>query len=593
MKRFTIGVIFPVLLALVVGYPAAAHELTFSENTTVYITDLGLNLTVLSGGTADSMTVNSGNVQFTLLSGQTVTIQSSNGRNLSASPQTAAATCVGTGTTSQITLSTAGTVTLTPSSNAMCTSSTGSGGTSSGGGGGGGSTTTTTQTAPTNITVTDAKIGTALKVSWTKPTNTEFSFVRIYRSEVKGQKGTALPDAQTGASFTDTGLTKGKTYYYAVVAVSKTGTESTNTQQYEGIPTALAAAATKQITGATGGMVALSDNSASITLPSGAVSGTADVSITPTATYSSLASAQGAVGGQAYEIAVSVGTSAVITFSKPVTLMFQYTEEMVKGLKESSLKLQYWDATAKKWIEVAGTLNTATNTITAQISHLTLFVIVGDKTTLASAGDLIKLTCAAGAGVNDPCRSVYYLGSDLKRYVFPNEVTFKSWYADFSGVKEVTREELQSYPIKANVTMRPGTYLIKITTDPKTYAVEPGGVLRWIPTEEIATSLYGAAWAKKIVDVADPFFINYQSANAVANKLTATQYPAGTVIKYASAPTTYYYVEGGKKRALSSSSLTQNSLRTEFVVTAPSSVEYINSTAVNSTETGIMTVAGP
>jgi len=576
------------LLALVVGYPAAAQELNFSENTTVNIPDLGINLTVISGGTADSMTVNSGNVQFTLLSGQLVIVQSANGRDLVDNPDSAAATCVSSGTTSQITLSTVGTVTLTPSTSVMCTGSTGSGG-----GGGGGAATVTTQAAPTSISVSDLKTSTSLKVSWTKPTNTEFSFIRIYRSEVKGQKGTALPDAQTGASYTNTGLTKGKTYYYTVVAVSKTGTESTNTQQYEGAPSALAAAATKQVTGATGGMVALSDNSASVTLPSGAVSGTADVSITPTATYSSLTSAQGAVGGQAYEIAVTVGTSAVTTFSKPVTLTFQYTEEMVKGLKESSLKLQYWDATAKKWVEVAGTLNTATNTITAQVTHLTLFVIVGDKTTVANPGDLIKLTCVAGAAVNDSCRSVYYLGSDLKRYVFPNEVTFKSWYADFSGVKEVTRDELQSYPIKANVTMRPGTYLIKITTDPKTYAVEPGGVLRWIPTEEIAMSLYGAAWAKKIVDVADPFFINYQSTNAVANKLTATQYPAGTVIKYTSAPTTYYYVEGGKKRALSSSSFTQNNLRTEFIVTAPSSVVYENSTAVASAEIGVMKVAGP
>ncbi len=80
----------------------------------------------------------------------------------------------------------------------------------------------------------------------------------------------------------------------------------------------------------------------------------------------------------------------------------------------------------------------------------------------AQAGDLIKM---------DGLSSVYYLGEDGKRYVFPNPETYFSWYQDFSGVVTVSATELQSYPLGTNVTMRAGTKLVKITTDPKVYAV--------------------------------------------------------------------------------------------------------------------------
>lgn len=89
----------------------------------------------------------------------------------------------------------------------------------------------------------------------------------------------------------------------------------------------------------------------------------------------------------------------------------------------------------------------------------------------AVSGDLIKLQCATGADVNDPCRAVYYLGADGKRYVFPNQKTYMTWYSNFSTVKVVSSTEMSSYPIGGNATYRPGTKMIKITTDPKVYAV--------------------------------------------------------------------------------------------------------------------------
>ena len=174
---------------------------------------------------------------------------------------------------------------------------------------------------------------------------------------------------------------------------------------------------------------------------------------------------------------------------------------------------------------------------------LTVFATMGMYAPVnasASAGDLIKM---------DGLSSVYYLGSDGKRYVFPNEATYMSWYSDFSGVVTITASELQSYPLGGNVTMRPGTKLVKITTDPSVYAVEPNGVLRKIQSEAQAAALYGSNWNKRVVDVADSFFTNYTIGSALANGST----PAGSLVKNANNASIYYY-DGTNYRSIANES---------------------------------------
>lgn len=116
-----------------------------------------------------------------------------------------------------------------------------------------------------------------------------------------------------------------------------------------------------------------------------------------------------------------------------------------------------------------------------------------------SSGDLIKASQPA----------VYYYGEDGKRYVFPNQKTYNTWYSDFSGVVTITDSELAAIPIGGNATYKPGVKMVKITTDPKVYAVDANGVLRPIKDEATATALYGATWNQQIDDVPDAFFTNY------------------------------------------------------------------------------------
>jgi hypothetical protein len=176
----------------------------------------------------------------------------------------------------------------------------------------------------------------------------------------------------------------------------------------------------------------------------------------------------------------------------------------------------------------------------------------------AEAGDLIKM---------EGLSSVYYLGDDDKRYVFPNENTYFSWYGDFSSVVTISQSELESYPLGGNVTIRPGTYLVKITTDPKVYAVEKGGVLRHIPNENTARTLYGDNWADKVVDVPDSFFVNYTIDED--NEVESDTYPQGTLVKPAGDNKVYYIDEEGEARHIKNESVfNANRFQWRFIVEA-------------------------
>lgn len=132
-----------------------------------------------------------------------------------------------------------------------------------------------------------------------------------------------------------------------------------------------------------------------------------------------------------------------------------------------------------------------------------------------AAGELIKVKSNS---------AVYYIYNG-KRYAFPNEKVFFSWYVDFSHVKTISEAELAAITLGGNVTYRPGYKLVKINTDPKVYAVASKGVLRWVTTEALAKSYYGNGWAKKVDDINDAFFINYKIGTPIED--TTTYSPSG------------------------------------------------------------------
>ncbi len=111
--------------------------------------------------------------------------------------------------------------------------------------------------------------------------------------------------------------------------------------------------------------------------------------------------------------------------------------------------------------------------------------------------------------------TLYYISSDGKRYVYPNENVYNSWFTDFSDVVTISADDLANYPLVGNILYRPGVVLIKIQTDPKVYAVSQGGILRWIKTEQLARHLYGDDWNTLIDDLASSFFSNYSVGDEI------------------------------------------------------------------------------
>lgn len=131
-----------------------------------------------------------------------------------------------------------------------------------------------------------------------------------------------------------------------------------------------------------------------------------------------------------------------------------------------------------------------------------------DKSLVATGGAVF---CTAGTRIRSVSNSaVYYCGLDGKRYVFPNQRVYNSWYPDFNGVQTISDTDMAATQLGGNVTYKPGVKMVKIVTDPKTYAVDRGGTLRHVATQQLAAELYGSDWAKQIEDIPDAFFLNYK-----------------------------------------------------------------------------------
>lgn len=185
-------------------------------------------------------------------------------------------------------------------------------------------------------------------------------------------------------------------------------------------------------------------------------------------------------------------------------------------------------------------------------SFLFSFSPANGQTVPVSPGDLIK---------HPDFTAVYVVGPDMKLYVFPNENIYNSWYTDFSGVKTIPVSQFANFSFGGNVTYRPGTKLVKIKSVPKVYAVEPGGILRWITTPELAHQLYGAEWKYRIDDLSDSFFYSYE----FGPDITVPVHPTGTVINYPDTGTRYY-IENGFKRLLDIDSFSANRFNPNFVI---------------------------
>lgn len=167
--------------------------------------------------------------------------------------------------------------------------------------------------------------------------------------------------------------------------------------------------------------------------------------------------------------------------------------------------------------------------------------------TVVPSGSLIKAS---------PSAVYYYSGG--KRYVFPNEAVFYTWFDSFSGLYTITDSDMSTVPLGPRITIRPGTSLMKIQSDNRVWAVEPGGVRRWVASEAIASALYGPNWNRLIVDQDVTLWPDYTEGLPLT-----TVHPNGTVILIGG---NTYVIENGFKRLLTSEGYTTNRVQWKHVV---------------------------
>lgn len=162
------------------------------------------------------------------------------------------------------------------------------------------------------------------------------------------------------------------------------------------------------------------------------------------------------------------------------------------------------------------------------MKHLSLFLAI-----LVAFAALTPLQSAqAAAQIDDlvmcaDSSTVYYIGEDGKRHAFFNEKVFKSWYANFDGVKRIACTDLADLQLGQNVPYQAGTKLVKLVSSPIVYVVTPGGVLRPIASEEQAVTLYGEDWATRVDDMDDGFFSSFE----VETELEDEELPKGLLLK--------------------------------------------------------------
>lgn len=156
--------------------------------------------------------------------------------------------------------------------------------------------------------------------------------------------------------------------------------------------------------------------------------------------------------------------------------------------------------------------------------------------------------------------AVWYVSPDCRRHVFPNAEAYLTWFPDYSGILTVSDAALGLIARGTDITVRPGTWLVKQTTNPMTYAITRCGVLHHVQSEAIAIALYGPAWATNVLDI-DSTFTNYVRTTDI----TSYVYPDGTLISYPGTPDVYV-MQGGQRRPLAPGAFDANRFQARFVV---------------------------
>jgi len=167
--------------------------------------------------------------------------------------------------------------------------------------------------------------------------------------------------------------------------------------------------------------------------------------------------------------------------------------------------------------------------VTSSTTGSPTLTAVADGTTITQTATVTftsgDTTLSPGDRFKSSGSTVYFYGADGKRYIFPTEAVYFSWYSDYSGIKTVADSQVADVALGGNVVPKPGTYLVQFVNmdvpfrviDPHVYAVDQSLNLRHITSSSIAQSLYGTDWESDIIAVPEVFFRIFSGFGADIN----------------------------------------------------------------------------
>lgn len=130
------------------------------------------------------------------------------------------------------------------------------------------------------------------------------------------------------------------------------------------------------LTPATGGTVNLGSE-ASVTIPSGALSGSASVVVTVQEDTSPPATPSGfMLLGAVYQF--TVGGQDHYTFNSPVTLTLSFDPSKIPAGETPAI--YYYDDTTSQWVNIGGTVSSNNDTITVTVNHFTNYAVFAANT---------------------------------------------------------------------------------------------------------------------------------------------------------------------------------------------------------------------
>jgi len=123
-------------------------------------------------------------------------------------------------------------------------------------------------------------------------------------------------------------------------------------------------------------------------------------------------------------------------------------------------------------------------------------------------GRLVKATNAS---------TVYFAAADGKRYVFGDEATFKSWFADFDSVQTLSAQAISVMPVGGKVLLKPGTGLVRAASSPRVYAIAKDGSAHWIVNPQLVEQYFGSYWKTQVTTIDDASFADYAYGAPINN----------------------------------------------------------------------------